>query len=208
MVQRGNAEMVKALVEEGDADEKVARAMLKFDRKDFLPESEKENAYVDVPLPIGDGQTTSAPSIIAFMLKSLELRKGMKVLEVGTGTGYQTALLSDLVGNSGSIISMEISRTIFMFASQNIKAHKISNVKLVNANALVAYKQYAPYNRIIFSAAMKRLDEDVAMALVDGGIMVAPIGDFFGQYLYKITRSGNSLEKEALLPVAFVSILP
>ncbi|MEM0094782.1 MAG: protein-L-isoaspartate O-methyltransferase [Candidatus Micrarchaeaceae archaeon] len=208
MVQRGNAEMVKALVEEGDADEKVARAMLKFDRKDFLPESEKENAYVDVPLPIGDGQTTSAPSIIAFMLKSLELRKGMKVLEVGTGTGYQTALLSDLVGNSGSIISMEISRAIFMFASQNIKAHKISNVKLVNANALVAYKQYAPYNRIIFSAAMKRLDEDVAMALVDGGIMVAPIGDFFGQYLYKITRSGNSLEKEALLPVAFVSILP
>ncbi|MEM3404929.1 MAG: protein-L-isoaspartate O-methyltransferase [Candidatus Micrarchaeaceae archaeon] len=208
MVQRGNAEMVKALVEEGDADEKVARAMLKFDRKDFLPESEKENAYVDVPLPIGDGQTTSAPSIIAFMLKSLELRKGMKVLEVGTGTGYQTALLSDLVGNSGSVISMEISRVIFMFASQNIKAHKISNVKLVNANALVAYKQYAPYNRIIFSAAMKRLDEDVAMALVDGGIMVAPIGDFFGQYLYKITRSGNSLEKEALLPVAFVSILP
>ncbi|MEM4071839.1 MAG: protein-L-isoaspartate O-methyltransferase [Candidatus Micrarchaeaceae archaeon] len=199
--------MVKALVYSGDADDKIADAMLKFDRRDFLPESQKEYAYVDEPLPIGEGQTTSAPSIMAFMLKSLELRKGIKVLEVGTGIGYQTALLSRLVGSGGSVISMEISKSIFDLASQNIKAHKIRNVRLVNANALEAYGLYAPYDRIIFSAAIKKLDKDIAMSLVDSGIMVAPIGDFFGQYLYKITRAGRDLKAEALLPVAFVSII-
>ena len=101
-----NRSLVNELKAFGYADERVAEAMLEIDRKDFVPEIEKGNAYLDVPLPIGHGMTTSAPSVIAAMLTALKIKKGMKILEVGVGSGYQTALLQSLPergeGSSGS----------------------------------------------------------------------------------------------------------
>jgi len=200
-----NSEMVKRLLETGCADERVAEAMLQVDRRDFVPAAEDEFAYADAPLPIGHGQTISAPSVVALMLKELEIEEGMKVLEIGTGSGYQTAILSKLVGGQGKVVSIEILKALAEEARARIAQHADKNVELVVGSGSNGYEAGAPYDRMVYSAAAKRMPVKALKQLKDGGRAVVPVGSFC-QYLYLVERREDEFSETNILPVAFVEL--
>ncbi len=202
-----NKDMVKQILQKGDADEKVAKAMREIDRKDFLPEEAKGNAYEDLPVQIGHGQTTSAPSIIAFMLKNLEIAKGMKVLEIGTGSGYQTALLSKLVGPEGEVVSMEIRADFIDSAKEKLAKYKLGNIHMVKSSGSLGYRAEAPFDRIIFSGSLRSIPYSVAEQLKENGRMIVPVGANFYQDLYLVVKGKSGSEARSLLPVSFVDLV-
>ncbi|MHA1860591.1 MAG: protein-L-isoaspartate O-methyltransferase [Candidatus Asgardarchaeia archaeon] len=192
------------LVDLGYADERIARAMLKVRREDFLPPSQKEYAIYDLPLPIGFSQTTSAPSVIAFMLGLLDVREGMKVLEVGVGCGWQTALLSELVGSRGKVIGVDIIKAFVVDVQEKLKNRP--NVKVVYGDGRFGYSEEAPYDRIIVSAAADRVYPAWKEQLKEGGRLVFPLGSV-SQKLILMVKEKDGLIKREVLDVKFVPLL-
>jgi len=163
-------------VNETDIDEKVLKALEKIDRKEFVRPEYIDYAYEDTPLPIGYGQTISQPSTVAFMLTLLGVRKGFNVLDVGTGSGWTTALLSILVGKDGNVTGTEIIKELYEFGKENISKFKnCSNVQLFLTKSSLGYESNAPYDRILVSAASINIPETLIKQLKNGGIMVIPI---------------------------------
>ncbi|MBU1039356.1 protein-L-isoaspartate(D-aspartate) O-methyltransferase [Patescibacteria group bacterium] len=154
----------------------LKEAWLKVDRAKFVPPEFINQAYEDTPLPLGKEQTISQPSVVAFMLDLLAVKKGMKILEVGSGSGFVTALLATLVGPQGKIISLEIISTLVEQAKQNLSFYNYANVNLLAADGSGGYKKEAPYDRIILSAAAQELKEELLEQLSDTGRLVAPVG--------------------------------
>lgn len=190
----------------GYADKRVADAMRKVDRKDFVPDELRSLAYVDTPLVIGHEQTTSAPSIIASMLRSLEVGKGMNVLEVGTGSGYQTAILSELVGGKGSVTSIEIVPELVRFARANLAKYKLTNISLVQGSGAGGYAKGAPFDRIIYSAAATRMPQKAVGQLNESGKLIVPVDEGLWQRLYLVESKGGRIEIKALEAVVFVPL--
>jgi protein-L-isoaspartate(D-aspartate) O-methyltransferase len=201
-----NKTLVEAMRRVGYASEEVASAMLEVDRKDFLERGQREYAYFDTPLPIGYSQTTSAPSIVARMLSLLEIKRGMNVLEVGVGSGYQTALVAKLVGEKGSVTGVEIVPQLVKYAKDNLEKYKLKNIKLVRGSGAHGYKEGAPYDRIVYSAAVKSVPQQAVEQLKDGGRLIAPVGDVY-QTLHLVQRKDGSLETTELDLVVFVPLL-
>ncbi|MFH1394149.1 MAG: protein-L-isoaspartate O-methyltransferase [Candidatus Micrarchaeota archaeon] len=200
--------MVERLIASGflkSAD--VKDAMLSVDRAMFFPPSAAMHAYEDIAYPVGFGQTISAPTVVSFMLEKLLLAPGMKVLEVGSGTGYNTALLSRMVGGKGRVIGFDLIPELVELARKNLERCKaLDNIELHAGDASCGYAAQAPYDRIIVTAAMPKLDRRHPMVgqLKPDGRIVAPVGDEFRQELVVYDKKSGTWDN--VLPVIFVPL--
>lgn len=204
---RTNEEMVGYLLRYDYASARVADAMLKVDRKLFVPPAYSEHAYDDYPLPIGFDQTISAPSIVALMSKEIDARPGMKILEVGAGSGYQAAILAELVGEKGRVVSIERLSQVAEIAKRNLGALGIVNAEVVYGDGTNGYGAEAPYDRIMVTAAAPSIPEPLVGQLKDGGKMLIPVGSSYWQELVLVEKSGEGVSQKNILPVMFVPLL-
>ncbi len=188
--------------------ERVEEAMRGVDREVFVPDGEKGMAYYDCALPIGHGQTISAPTVVAFMLEALDVREGMKVLEVGAGSGYNCALLAALVGEEGKVVSVERVPELAELARANIGAAGVGlgNIEIIVGDGSEGYAPGAPYDRIIVTAALPSLDakHPLVAQLEKEGKLVAPVGDFMQDLVLFEKKTGKM---ERILPVMFVPLI-
>ncbi len=168
-------------------DKNVMKAFLKVPRHKFLDKKYHYEAYADYPLPTRADQTISQPSTVMRMTEELQVMPGMNVLEVGTGSGYQAALLSVLVGKNGRVTSVEIQKELVAYASKILATYKNVSVFLIRANT-IGYKTNALYDRIIVTAAMPRLPDQLIDQLKVNGILVAPVGKVNVQELLVVTK--------------------
>lgn len=196
-------ELIKKLEKEGIKDE-ILKSIEKIDRKNFVLEKDLNEAYEDHPLSIGYRQTISQPYTVAFMLQELDLNEGDKVLEVGTGSGWNAALISDLIGEKGKVYSVEVIEDLAKRAKKKLKNYK--NVVVLNADASHGFSQYAPYNRIILTAAPKNIAKEFKEQLVDGGILLAPVGEYM-QKLIKLKRINDEFIKTERGNFVFVPLV-
>ena len=185
-------------------DPRVLAAMRITPRHCFVLPDYRPYAYNDCPLPIGFNQTISQPYIVAFMTEQLELRGGEKVLEVGTGSGYQAAILSHL---AREVITIERLPELADHASRVLMQLGYDNVTLQVGDGSLGFLEQAPYDAIIVTAAAPRLPQALLDQLGDGGRLIIPVGSRGGQYLEKWKRKGQDLDHETILPVAFVPLL-
>ena len=198
-------EMVEdQIISRGIKDRRVIEAMLKVPRELFVPPEQRPFAYDDGPLPIGFGQTISQPYIVAFMTEKLEVKKGDKVLEVGTGSGYQAAILAEM---GCQVYTIEIIEELSLRARKVIESLGYRNVHFKVGDGYEGWEEHAPYDAIIVTAAPPYIPEKLKQQLKIGGRMVLPVGEYY-QYLYRITRTGEKdFRVEKLIPVSFVPMV-
>ena len=189
------------------SEEKVRKAMLNVPRHRFIPENEQEEAYLDTPLDIGFGQTISAPHMVAIMCELLELSDGQKVLEIGSGSGYNAAVMGELVGKTGHVYTVERIEPLVQFARENLRKTGYNNVTVIHEDGSMGYSKYAPYDRITVTCAAPRIPDPLLEQLKPGGIMVIPVGNY-SQELIRIEKDieGN-IHKEKKGGVIFVPLI-
>lgn len=199
-------ELVMALRARGIQSRRVLSAMERTPRSDFVADDYSADAYRDQALPIPCGQTISQPYIVALMTDALDVEEGHSVLEVGTGCGYQTAILSLLAGH---IVSIERYRTLKTLAEARFEALSLTNIETVHGDGTAGFPDRAPYDRIIVTAACPNIPRALVDQLAENGIMVLPVGgpqDI--QKLIKLTKTGDDFTSETLAPVRFVPLVP
>ncbi len=202
--------MIKDLVGMGVLrSERVVRAMSKVPRELFLPPELRKYAYLDTPLPIGFGQTISAPHMVALMTELLEVQVGNKVLEVGTGSGYQAAILAELVGDEGHVYTVEIVKELVEFSRENLmRAGYLGRVTVIHGDGSLGYEAASPYDRIIVTAAAPDIPNPLVSQLRPGGRMVIPVGDAYLQHLTVVRKDvDSSVEVEVGTPCVFVPLV-
>lgn len=183
---------------------KIIDAFRKFQRKYFVPKSLALMANVNRPLPIGSGQTISQPLTVAFMIEFLKPKKGNKILEIGGGSGWQTAILSDIVGPKGHVHAFEIVESLADFGKRNLKRFDLKNVTFKHKDVSKGYLQKAPYDRIISGAAFEEIPPKLKEQLQVGGILVAPTQQ---DDIRKITRiSKKEFDEEVIPGFVFVPV--
>jgi protein-L-isoaspartate(D-aspartate) O-methyltransferase len=198
-------QLVMSLRNQGVRDMKVLEAMEKVPRELFVNDVFKDQAWDDSALPISCGQTISQPFIVGFMTDRLKVNDRHKVLEIGTGSGYQAAVLSHLCRR---IYTIERYRALAKEAEERFKTLKLSNITQMVGDGSKGWPQQAPFDRIIVTAAAKDVPQTLIEQLAVGGIMIIPIEDRPGkQDLYRITRMEQDYETEHLLPVRFVPLV-
>ena len=188
----------------GITDKRILTAMRKIPRHHFIPNEEWGNAYDDFPLPIGEGQTISQPYIVAFMSNVLDLQKDDKVLEIGTGSGYQAAILGNL---AHSVYTVERIAKLAERARQRLHELKINNVKVVVGDGSLGLPQEAPFDAILVTAAAPAAPQKVLDQLAEGGRMIIPVGSRFHQTLELWTRGKDQFICQEVLPVVFVPLI-
>jgi protein-L-isoaspartate(D-aspartate) O-methyltransferase len=199
-------EFLLSLRRRGISDAAVLKAMDEVPRERFVEESHAESAYADQALPISCGQTISQPYVVAYMTEQLELKPTHRVLEVGTGSGYQTAILAQI---AAEVVTVERFRTLADTARRRLEALEIHNVTVVLGDGLAGVPDYAPYDRILVTAAADRIPQALADQLADGGIMILPVGPHSeAQRIVKLSKTGPELQREDLIWVRFVPLLP
>jgi len=186
-------------------DKRVIAAFKKVDREDFLVKEYVEDAYEDIPLPILQHQTISQPTTVVIMLQSLEVKEGMKVLEIGAGSGYNAALLSVLVGKTGKVYTTEIVSELVRFASENLKKYK--NVEVHECDGSKGLPHFAPFDRIICTAAAEKIPQPLIDQLKEGGIIVIPVGPEYGQKMVKGVKKNGKLDSRPLGDFMFVPLV-
>jgi len=186
---------------------KIIKAIEKIDRKKFISPELTKQAYENYPLPIGYNQTISQPYTVAFMLQQLELTKGNKVLEIGTGSGWNAALISFLISRQGKIYTTEIIPQLAAQAKEKLKDYK--NIKIFNIDASKGLPTYAPYDRIILTAAPKNMEklEKLKTQLKDKAILLSPVGSSFNQKMIKIIKKGKTYSTQELGDFIFVPLI-
>ncbi|MFB5616839.1 MAG: protein-L-isoaspartate(D-aspartate) O-methyltransferase, partial [Nitrosopumilus sp.] len=157
-------------------DDKVESAIRSIPRHNFVPASQKNEAYENTPIPIMKNQTISQPSVVARMTEWLDLQEGQKVLEIGSGSGWQSAILAKLVG-SGKIFTIERHSELAKFAKQNLEKLGIKNVEIINGDGNLGLAEKSPFNRIMITAACKKIPEKLLDQLAMDGLLIAPVGE-------------------------------
>lgn len=195
------ARLVELLRREGIGDERVLRALGEVPRHEFVPPAEQHEAYANRALPIGSGQTISQPYVVAAMTEALELTGTEKVLEVGTGSGYQAAVLGRL---AASVYSIEIDAGLCARAAALLARLGYENIHTRAGDGFFGWPEEAPFAAIMVTAAAPRIPERLVTQLADGGRLVVPIGDDRGQTLVVARKVGDVLEEREFLPVMFV----
>jgi len=195
--------LVELLREKGIRDLSVLRAFDLTPRHAFVPTGVRHRAYEDAPLPIGSGQTISQPSIHARYLEILALKGTERVLEIGTGSGYQTVLLSHLVAQ---IFTIERIPALYTMAREAIARAGARNVSMLLGDGTVGWREYAPYNAILVSAGGPVIPQPLVDQLADGGRMLVPVGPKEEQVLKLVTKRGSVLESVDVAPVRFVPL--
>lgn len=197
--------MVKDLISSGYLKTpSIIEAFQRIDRKDFVLDEHKDEAYINAPLPIGYGQTISQPLTVAFMLELLQPEPGNKILDVGSGSGWQTALMADVVGDSGKIFAVDIISELTDFGRRNVAKYnfiKSGIVKFFNLNAVNGMPEQAPFDRIIAAAAGDEIPLAWKEQLKIGGRLVAPVGDTI---FLLIKKSEDVFEEQSYPGFAFV----
>ena len=196
--------LVDTLREKGIRDLAVLRAFEMTPRHQFVPTGIRHRAYEDLPLPIGNGQTISQPSIHARYLELLQLTGRERALEVGTGSGYQTVLLAHLVEQ---VFSIERIAALFQLARDAIQRAGVKNVSLLLGDGTVGWREYAPYDAILVSAGAPSVPEPLLEQLAEGGRMLVPIGSLEEQRLVLYRRAQGQIESREVAPVRFVPLV-
>ena len=200
-------EFLLTLRRRGIGDQAVLRAMDEVPRDRFVEMEHTDIAYADQALPIACGQTISQPYVVAYMTEQLRLRPHHRVLEIGTGSGYQAAVLSRL---AREVVSVERYRTLAEHAREKLRAVGANNVEVIVSDGMAGVPGRVPFDRIIVTAAA----EDVPQALIDqfaddGGIMLLPLGPHNGpQRIVRLTKTKEGVAREELIAVRFVPLLP
>lgn len=179
----------------------VLKAMEDVPRHEFVPPSQQSRAYEDYPLPIGYEQTISQPYIVAFMTEQLDPKPADRVLEIGSGSGYQAAVLSTLVAE---VYSIEIIESLAHIASSNLKRTGYTNVWVKSGDGYLGWPEHAPFDSIIVTCAPTQVPEPLIKQLKPNGRMIIPVGEPFDQMLYLYRKRDGRLQKQAVLPVRFV----
>lgn len=202
--ERLRRELIEAVRETGIEDLEVLRAIDQVPRHLFLPPAVHPRAYEDAPLPIGFSQTASQPSLQALYLQTLKLQPREKVLEIGTGSGYQTALLAQIAGN---VYSIERVRELSVRARAALDQLRIANVALLVGDGTIGWSKYAPYDAILVTAGAPAPPPALLDQLAPGGRMLIPVGGRELQTLRLYRRTETGFEHENLIPCAFVPLL-
>jgi protein-L-isoaspartate(D-aspartate) O-methyltransferase len=198
----GDEALAQQLGTRGIHDPRVLKAMASLSRRDFLPERSLGDAVGDYPLPIGHGQTISQPYIVAYMSEALRIGPGSRVLEIGTGSGYQAAVLSRM---GAEVFSLEIVPELYRRARATLERLGIASLHLRLGDGARGWPEEAPFSAIILTAAPKAIPEALLNQLADEGTLLAPLGEVeLAQELVRVIRRGEGFETERLLPVRFV----
>lgn len=187
----------------GVHDQRVLEALMRVPREVFIPEKMRDEAHGDHPVAIGHGQTISQPYIVGYMTEALQLEPTHRVLEIGTGCGYQTAVLAEL---AAEVFSIERIPELADRARRTLDALDYTNVRIRAGDGYAGWPEHAPYDRILGAAAAAAIPPALVEQLVDGGILVMPIGTFY-QELRVVRKRGAELETIATLPVRFVPMV-
>ena len=190
----------------GISDQAVLRTMEEVPREAFVEEADREDAYRDSALGIACGQTISQPFVVAYMTEQLKLTKNHRVLEIGTGSGYQAAVLSRL---AREVVTVERYRTLAETARTRLATLGYDNVTIVVGDGFAGHAEAAPYDRIIVTAAAEEIPETLVAQLGEGGVLLLPLGPHGGaQRIVKLTKSADGVHREDLIWVRFVPLLP
>jgi protein-L-isoaspartate(D-aspartate) O-methyltransferase len=196
--------LIETLQERGIRDLDVLRAFDLVPRHEFLPEAVRHRAYEDSALPIGFGQTASQPSLQALYMQILQLQESDRVLEIGTGSGFQTAVLAQLVDR---VYSVERIRAISIRAREALDRLRISNVALMVGDGTIGWSRYSPYDAILVAAGGPEIPAPLLAQLAEGGRMLIPVGDMDAQRLVLVRRTPGGFEQEDVLDCTFVPLL-
>ncbi len=188
----------------GLRDERVLAAMAKVPREEFISAADSANAYGDHPLPIGAGQTISQPYIVAAMVEALELRPQDRVLEVGTGTGYQAAIVSEL---AGEVWTIERHAELATRASEILERLGYANVHVVHGDGSLGLPQHAPFDKILVAAAAPHIPDSLVAQLADGGRLVIPVGNRAEQQVQVVRKLGDQITISAQDACRFVPLV-
>ncbi len=192
------------LIPRGIKDRRVLEVMRKIPRHLFIPEAYWDNAYEDMALSIGEGQTISQPYMVAIMTELLELNGSEKVLEIGTGSGYQAAILSEL---AREVYTIERVKGLGLNAKDKLKEMGYENIYVIIGDGTKGLPEKAPFDRIIITAAAPKIPECLLEQLNEGGIIIAPVGQRFSQILLKVKKSKGILKEEYHTPCVFVPLI-
>jgi len=177
MLEQERENLVERLIKWGYLTKpQIIAAFRKVPRHEFIPGGGGSYAYADQPLPIGKGQTISAPSMIAIMMETLDLSPGLRVLEIGTGSGYNAALIAEVVGRKGTVVTVERIKELADFAKENLKRTGYGWVKVVTGDGSLGYEGGAPWDRILVTACAPEIPEPLIKQLKVGGKLGAPVG--------------------------------
>lgn len=182
----------------------IIQAFEKIDRKDFVPLKYTNEAYNDYPLSIGFGQTISQPSTVVLMLEILSPQKGDQVLDVGSGSGWTTALLGEIVGVRGKVCGVELIQDLVLFSRYNLEKYDLKNTRIYQATQHLGLKEKGPFDKILVSASAKDIPEELIDQLKVGGTMVIPIQNS----IFKIhKKSKDKIEKQEVPGFVFVPLI-
>jgi len=201
MAEARNRMVDEEIVAAGVKNRRVIKAMRNTPRHEFVPLSQRRFAYYDMALPIGESQTISPPFIVAYMTEALDPRPTDKVLEIGTGSGYQAAVLSGLVDE---VYTIEIVPSLGRRAARTLKRLRYGNVHVKVGDGYQGWPDHAPFDKIIVTCSPEKVPPLLAAELKEGGRMVIPIGRRYQQTLYLLRKRGGKMEQEAMRPVLFV----
>jgi len=196
--------LIGTMQDRGIRDLNVLRAFDLIHRHEFIPESVRHRAYEDAAVPIGHGQTASQPSLQALYMQVLDLKQGDKVLEVGTGCGFQTAVLAQLVDR---VYSVERIRDLAVRAREKLDELRISNVAILVGDGTIGWSRYAPYDAILVAAGGPEIPRPLVEQLAEGGRMLIPVGGRDMQHLVLVTRRGEQIEQRQVTECMFVPLL-
>ncbi len=206
-IDQGKIELIMALRRQGIRDKRVLNALERIPREKFINTSFRKQAYEDHALPIECGQTISQPFIVAYMTEQLQVGDRMKVLEVGTGSGYQAAILSKLCRR---VYTIERYRTLLRDAVKRFEDLQLHNITAKAGDGGEGWPEQAPFDRIIVTAAAASVPPKLVEQLKPGGIMIVPVGAPGGrgeQHLVRIERTEEGVRREELMPVRFVPLV-
>lgn len=195
--------MVSSQIEARDiTDPATLEAMRNVPRHDFVPSAQQARAYTDQPIPIGHGQTISQPYIVAYMTELLQLEPGQRALEIGTGSGYQAAILAEIIDE---VYTIEIIEELAEFGSDNLSRNGYDDVEVKHADGYYGWDEHAPFDAIVVTAASADIPSPLVDQLKDGGKMIIPVGNpFQTQQLMLVEKDGEDITTESLMAVRFV----
>lgn len=198
-------QLIEKLKTDGITDEKILQIISEIPREDFIADYLRQQAYENAALPIESEQTISQPFIVAYMTQALMVDEKCKVLEIGTGSGYQSIVLSKLCKR---LFTIERHMPLYKSAEEMFKKFRLFNITTLFGNGMKGWKEQAPFDRIMVTAAGEEIPDELLYQLKDGGIMIIPVGgQEETQHIVRVTRNGDDFDVNTLLPVKFVPLL-